>query len=319
MSHSNPTGPGSATDKDVRALLERHKCPMSFHVVRSFLMGAIASPRVEISPLGTLAQIWGGEMPVFASREEVEEVTRILVHGLWNRLADHQSSRDPFRLSRFEVMPTRQALHDLALCRAQELEGFVDGLFGHEDEMMLPQKAHEAVQSLGDLCAMFGGAAELLADELKPAPISELKALLRNFQQVTIAADELINKAVQSCKRSRGQRIEAMANVASRSPMTSERRGAVAPDVASGDDDQEPEFIESPLSQNVTRNGVSVRVEIYEDSQGGWILEVVDAENASHVWDERFETDQEALAEALRALDEETLDFWGGAAHRPLS
>jgi len=58
----------------------------------------------------------------------------------------------------------------------------------------------------------------------------------------------LINKAVQSCKRSRGQRVEAMANVPSRSPMTSERRGAVSPDVTSGDDDQEPEFIESPLS-----------------------------------------------------------------------
>lgn len=319
MSHSNPTGPGSATDKDVQVLLERHKCPMSFHVVRSFLMGAIATPRLQVSPLVTLAQIWGGELPVFASREEVEEVTRILVHGLWNRLADHQSSRNPFRLTRFEVMPTRQALHDLALCRAQELEGFVDGLFGPEDEMMLPQKAHEAVQALGDLCAMFDGAAELLADEERPAPTSELKALLRNFQQVSIVADELINKVVQSCKRSRGQRMEAMANVSSRSPMTSERRGAVGPDVTGGDDDQEPEFIESALSQNVTRNGVSVRVEIYADSQGGWILEVVDTENASHVWDERFGSDHEALAEAFRALDEETLDFWGGAADRPPS
>lgn len=85
------------------------------------------------------------------------------------------------------------------------------------------------------------------------------------------------------------------------------------------DDTKEPEFIESLLSQNVTRNGVSVRVEIYGDSNGGWILEVVDAENASHVWDAPFETDQEALAEALRALDEETLDFWGAALDRPLS
>ena len=63
---------------------------------------------------------------------------------------------------------------------------------------------------------------------------------------------------------------------------------------------------------------MSVRIEIYEDSNGGWILEVVDAENASHVRDERFETDQQALAEALRALHEETLDFWGGAADQPL-
>jgi len=319
MSHSKPPGPGSATDKDVQSLLVRLKCPTPLHVVRTILMGGIASPRLEVSPLVTLAQLWGGELPVFASQEEVEDVTRVLVQGLWNRLADHQSSRNPFRLTRFEVVPARQALHDLALLRAQEVEGFVDGLFGPEDEMTLPQKAHEAVQTLAELCSMFGGAAELLADDEQPAPAHELKALLRNLQQLTLLSDEAINKAVQSCKRARGHQLEAMANVASRRTMASERQRADVPEVADDDDAQEPEFIESPLSQDVTRNGVSVRIEIYEDSQGGWILEVVDAENASHVWDARFETDQQALAEALRALDEETLDFWGGAADRPLS
>ena len=319
MSHSKPPGPGSATDKDVQALLVRLKCPTPFHVVRTILMGGIASPRLEVSPLVTLAQLWGGELPVFASQEEVEDVTRVLVQGLWNRLADHQSSRNPFRLTRFEVVPARQALHDLALLRAQEVEGFVDGLFGPEDEMVLPQKAHEAVQALAELCSMFGGAAELLADEDQPAPAHELKALLRNLQQLTLVADEAINKAVQSCKRARGQRLEAMASVASRRNTASERERAGVPDVADDDDDQEPDFIESALSQSVTRNGVSVRIEIYGDSHGGWILEVVDAEDASHVWDERFETDQQALAEALRALDEETLDFWRGVSDRPLS
>ena len=317
MSHSNPTGPGSATEKDVRSLLARYRCPTPFHVVRSRFMGEIATPRLGVSPLGALTQIWGDEMPVFASQEDVEEVTRILVQGLWNRLADHQSSRNPFRLTRFEVMPTRQALHDLALVRAQEIDGFVDGLFGPEDEMMLPQKAHEAVQALAELHSMFGGTAELLADGEKPAPERELKALLRNLQQLTILADELINKAVQSGKRSRSQRLEAMDTVASRRTTPFGRTKPDPSDVSDLDDSQEPEFIKSPLSQNVTRNGVSVRVEIYGDSDGEWILEVVDGDNASHVWDEPFEADQQALAEALRALDEETLEFWG--LNRPLN
>jgi hypothetical protein len=282
-------------------------------------MGAIATPRLDVSPLRALAHIWGGEMPVFASQEEVEEVARILGQGLWNRLADHQNSRNPFRLTRFEVMPSRQALHDLALLRAQELEGFIDGLFGLEDEMMLPQKAHEAVQALGDLYSMFRGAAELLADDEKPAPAHELKALLRNFQELTIVADELINKALQSCKRSRNQQPGDTESVLSRRAMASGRTNTAYHDASDLDDSQEPDFIASPLSQSVTRNGVSVRVEIYRDSDGGWILEVVDAENASHVWDERFATDQLALAEAHRALDEETLEFWGAAADRPLS
>ena len=84
-------------------------------------------------------------------------------------------------------------------------------------------------------------------------------------------------------------------------------------------DDEEPDFIESPLGQGVTRNGVTVQVEIYGDSNGRWILEVVDAENTSHVWDEHFETDQLALTAALHALDEEPLEFLGRTAERPLN
>src|ERR1019366_5299793 len=137
-------------------------------------------------------------------------------------------------------------------------------------------------------------------------------------QQMTIAADEQINKAVQSCKRARGQRLETMATVMSRKIMAagdddSEEQGV------SGRDDEEADFIESPLSQSVTRNAVTVRVEIYGDSDDRWILEIVDAENTSHVWDEHFETDQQALTDAVRELDEEPLEFLGRTAEQPLN
>lgn len=322
MSHSKPSGPGATTDRQVQALLERHRCPTPLHVIRTLFLGNIASPRLDVSAMAPVAQAWGGELPEFASSEEVEELIGALVHGLWNRLSDHQSSRSPFRLTRFEVATTREALHNLALVRAQELRGFVDGLFGAEEEMLLPHKAHEAVVALAELHAMFEGAAVLLADQAKPAPEPELKALLQNLQQMTIIADEQINKAVQSCKRARGQRLETMATVMSRriaSAGINDSEVPEVPEMAERDDDQEPDFIESPLSRSVTRNGVAVRVEIYADSEGGWILEIVDAENTSHVWEERFETDQQALAEALRALEEEPLEFLGRATDRPLN
>ena len=318
MSLSKPSSVPSASDKGVQALLLRYRCPIPLHAVRTLFLGHIASPRLDVSPMAPVAQAWGGELPEFASSDEVEEVMRVLVQGLWNRLSEHQSTRNPFRLPRFEVTLTRQALHDLALVRAQELKGFVDGLFGAEEEMLLPQKAHEAVEALAELHAMFDGAAVLLADETKPAPVHELKALLRNLQQMTIVADEQINKAMQSCKRARGQRLETMATMMSRRFAGAAGEDSEGQDVTALDD-HEPDFIESPLSQSVTRNGVAVRVEIYGDSQGGWILEIVDAENASHVWDDHFETDQLALIEALRALDEEPLEFFGRAADRPLN
>lgn len=313
---STPKSPSGANapDKDLQALLLRLRCPTPLHALRTLVLGHITSPRLEVSPMAPLAQAWGGELPEFASADEVEEVMQVLVHGLWNRLSEHQNSRAPFRLPRFEVLPTRQALLDLARMRAQELKGFVDGLFGTEDEMLLPQKAHEAVVALAELHAMFDGAAGLLADDSKPAPAQELKELLRNLQQMTIVADEHINKAVQSCKRARGQRLETMATVMSRNMMNDGDDND--PNEVTGHDD-EPDFIESPLSQHVTRNGVTVRVDIYGDSDNRWILEIVDAENTSHVWDEHFETDQQALDEALRALDEEPLEFLGRNAQQP--
>jgi len=47
--------------------------------------------------------------------------------------------------------------------------------------------------------------------------------------------------------------------------------------------------------------------------------DIVDAETVPQVWNARFETDQLALAEAFRALNEETLVLWGSTADRPLN
>lgn len=232
--------------------------------------------------MAPLMQAWGGELPVFGSAEEMDDVVSVLMHGLWNRLSEHQNSRKPFKLTRFEVTASRQALHGLAAMRVQELKGFVDGLLGPDDEMVLPQMAHDAVVALAQLYEMFVGASELLEDPAQLAPDQELKDLLQNFQRMTIAADVQINKAVQSCKRARlssGQHAEKTAAM-----MARKFAAAKAPcDDMQGasEDDAESElyFMNSPLSQTVTRNGVTVDVEIYGDGHGGWILEIVDAEN----------------------------------------
>jgi uncharacterized protein len=70
--------------------------------------------------------------------------------------------------------------------------------------------------------------------------------------------------------------------------------------------DQSPKH--SPLAQSVTRDGKTVRVDIYEDGEGGWLLEVVDEYGNSTVWDAPFATDQEALDEALNTIDKDGID-----------
>ncbi len=324
MSSSKSSADRSApTDKDVQALLLRHRCPTPLHMLRTLLLGNISSPLLQVSPLAAVRQAWGGELPEFGSAEEVEELMQVLVNGMWNRLTLHQNSRTPFRLPRFEVAPHRPALLGLARTRAEEVEGFLDGLFGGQDELSLPQKAHEAVQKLAELQQMFEGAAGLLADPSQAAPEDQLKQLLRNLQQMTNVADREINATLQSCRRARGRHLEAMAAASTRrmpvGPQDDAEAGDAADDATGHGDDEPDEFVESPLSQSVTRNGVTVQVEIYGDGEGRWILEVVDTDRASHVWDERFETDQQALEAALRALDEEPLTFAGGAADRRLN
>lgn len=64
----------------------------------------------------------------------------------------------------------------------------------------------------------------------------------------------------------------------------------------------------SPLSQRMTVDGKEIDIQIYEDGAGGWILEVVDEFNNSTIWDDAFPTDQEAMKELQRTLQEDGID-----------
>ena len=187
------------------ALLERYKCPTPFHAVRTHFMGSIASPAETISPIETLKQLWGGELPAFDSMEDLNELLNVLINELWNQLTKHQTTVTPFRVTRIEVKPTREDLRNFARVRQQEIEGFIEGVFGSNDELDLPEAAHKAVDVLGEVRAMLAGAVKLLEDESKSAELSELKALTYNLQDIGKVAEKEMNAAIQSCRRARGQ------------------------------------------------------------------------------------------------------------------
>jgi uncharacterized protein len=74
------------------------------------------------------------------------------------------------------------------------------------------------------------------------------------------------------------------------------------------DIDDDTPIIYSPLNRTASRDGRSVDVEIYRAENEGWILEVVDEHGNSTVWDDLFLTDQAALDEAMRTIDEQGID-----------
>lgn len=67
----------------------------------------------------------------------------------------------------------------------------------------------------------------------------------------------------------------------------------------------EDDPIISALSQVVHRDGKQIKLAIYGDGEGGWLLEAVDDFGNSTVWQEPFQSEQEALDEALRTIEDE--------------
>ena len=76
------------------------------------------------------------------------------------------------------------------------------------------------------------------------------------------------------------------------------------------DDDVEIEM--SPLCQELTDRGKTLQVKIYRGEEKGWILEVVNGEGTSTVWDDLFATDAEALEQLNTTIREEGIDVLRG-------
>lgn len=76
----------TATDQEVRALLDRYACPVPFHEVRTRFLGNIASPALGASPIKMVESLWGGKLPEFPSIDAVNELIGALIGGMWNRL-----------------------------------------------------------------------------------------------------------------------------------------------------------------------------------------------------------------------------------------
>jgi len=204
-----PTPPAAA-DNRVRALLDRYRCPVPFHAVRTRFLGNIASPDMTASPIKMVQALWGGELPAFETIDAANELIGALVMGLWNRLTRHQERSASFRLTRIEVPTTREGMRKLALLRRQELEGFVEGLFGDKESLDLPERAHKALGTLAEICAMLEASSKFAEDPTKAAEPADIAVTLGHFRKLTRIAEHEIHQAVLSCTRARRQMMQAL-------------------------------------------------------------------------------------------------------------
>ena len=213
MSRTSKPPIKSVSDDEVRALLDRYRCPVPFHVVRTWFLGDIAKPAISTSPLETVKALWGAEFPEYDSLDAVNELLRVLVMGLWNGLTRHQERSKPFRLVRVEIPESREGLAQVALIRREELNGFVEGLFGTAQSIELPERAHRALDALSELYAIFDGLHELTGNRTKPATADDISQTRRNVGMLTRVGEREMHEVVLTCTRARRQMLSAMPTV----------------------------------------------------------------------------------------------------------
>jgi hypothetical protein len=65
---------------------------------------------------------------------------------------------------------------------------------------------------------------------------------------------------------------------------------------------EDPKLINSRHNGSFNRDGVTFELCIYRLANTNWTLEVVDADGMSTVWDDEFETDDDAHADQRRSV-----------------
>jgi hypothetical protein len=198
------------SDQVITALLEKHACPLPFHAVRALFMGNIATPDMTASPMQTIRDLWGGELPEFDTKQDAEIFMMSLMQGLWNGLSAYQNRTNPFKLTRVKShQPSWEVLSRLSLLRREEIDGFIEGLFAGHEEIDLPEKAHRATNILGEIRAMLAGLHGLATkNNTTPTDTQELDGMIKQVRELSIIAEKEMNVAIQSCKRARAQRLE---------------------------------------------------------------------------------------------------------------
>ena len=186
------------------------QCPVPFHEVRTRFLGNIASPGMGVSPIKVIEGLWGGKLPEFETIDAANELIGALVMGLWNRLSRHQERNAPFRLTRIKTEATREGLTALAMLRRQELEGFVEGLFGKQETLDFPERAHRGLRALSEIWALFEGTEAVARDQTKTGTERDMEKTLGLLRQMTKDAEHEMHAILLSCARARRRMLASL-------------------------------------------------------------------------------------------------------------
>ena len=67
-------------------------------------------------------------------------------------------------------------------------------------------------------------------------------------------------------------------------------------------------YPESEITKEIEKDGLKVTIEVSKADEGGWILEIVDEQWNSTVWNDLFPSAKEASDAGIRAIEEEGIE-----------
>jgi hypothetical protein len=156
-----------------------------------------------VSPIETVKSLWGRDLPKFRRSASLNELMEALVMGLWNQLARHQKRKVPFRLLQLDVAPDREALGRIAVVRHEELECFVEGLFGPKKTLDLPHRAYRALEQLSEIRMLLYTLQVSSSEAPELATPGEIASTLETLRMLTEIAEHEMHEVVLSCTKAR--------------------------------------------------------------------------------------------------------------------
>ena len=189
-------------DAKIRALLEANSCPTPFHAIRAQFMGNIASPGLPASPNWTIHEFWPGAMSPFENFEEANELIQGL-HSLWNHLAQHQKRSKPFKLTIKPFSNDRVSMREFLEVRTEEIDQFLEGLLGDEEELTVPEDIRAEIELLSENYALMS--ATLVMLDRDDTTDEDASGLAQSLRELTKIAGVQINDIIMACVQHRRQ------------------------------------------------------------------------------------------------------------------
>jgi len=185
-------------DIEFSGILQELGVSLSLGEIKACLMGTIAAKNTTPMQI-TWAHIFSGREIEWENENQMNTFTKNLM-GLWNELAQHQNSGNPFYFSPLKKMASPQDVQSALSQRTAEIKQFVKGLdAGGTDPKEYTKDGQESFRYLAEGDAMLEGLIDLCKRDKDPSDLT-LKGLEKDLRKMDLVIHECVNHIIlESC------------------------------------------------------------------------------------------------------------------------